>query len=35
MDNVTATVPYSIFLVRKPHTEQMFVFLNMDILGLS
>jgi len=29
MSNVTATVAYSAFLVRKLYTEQMFVLVNM------
>jgi len=35
MSNVTATVAYSIFLVRKLCTEQMFVLVSMAILRLS
>jgi len=35
MSNVTATVAYSVFLVRKLYTEQMFVLLSVDILRLS
>jgi len=31
MSNVTATVAYSAFLVRKLYTEQMFVLVSMDI----
>jgi len=34
MSNVTATVAYSVFLVRKLYTEQMFVLLSVDILRL-
>jgi len=34
MSNVTATVAYSAFLVRKVYTEQLFVLVNMDILRL-
>jgi len=30
MSNVTATVAYSVFLVRKLYSEQMFVLLSMD-----
>jgi len=35
MSNVTATVAYSVFLVRKLYTEQMFVLMSMGILSLS
>jgi len=35
MSNVTATVAYSAILVRKLHTEQMFVSVSMDTLRLS
>ena len=35
MFNVTATVAYSVFFVRKLYTEQMFVLVSMDILRLS
>jgi len=35
MSNVTATVAYSFFLVRKPYIEQIFVLVSMDILRLS
>jgi len=32
MSNVTETVAYRAFLVRKLYTEQMFVLVSMDIL---
>jgi len=32
MSNVTETLAYRAFLVRKLYTEQMFVLVNMDIL---
>jgi len=35
MSSVTATVAYSVFLVRKLDTEQMFVLVSMGILRLS
>jgi len=35
MSNVTATVAYSSFLVRKLYTEQMFVLVSMEIVRLS
>ena len=35
MSNVTTTIAYSAFLVRKLYTEQMFVLVSMDILWLS
>jgi len=35
MSNVTATVAYSAFLVRKRYIEQMFVLVSMDILRMS
>ena len=35
MSNVTATVAYSSFLVRKIYTEQMFVLVSMEIVRLS
>jgi len=35
MSNVTATVAYSVFLVRKLYTEQMFVLVSMDFFRLS
>jgi len=35
ISNVTATVAYSAFLVRKLYTEQMFVLVSMDILRPS
>jgi len=35
MSNVTATVAYSVFLVRELYTEQMLVSVSMDILRLS
>jgi len=35
MSNVTATVAYNAFLVRKLYTEQMFVIVSTDTLRLS
>jgi len=35
MSAVTAKVAHSVFLVRKLYTQQMFVFVSMDILRLS
>jgi len=35
ISNVTATVAYSVLLVRKFYIEQMFVLVSMDTLGLS
>jgi len=35
MSNVTATIAYSAFLVRKLYTEQAFGLVSMDILRLS
>jgi len=35
MSNVTLTVAYSVFLVRKVYTEHMFVLVSTDILRLS
>jgi len=35
MSNVTATVGNSVFPARKLYTEQMFVSVGMNILGLS
>jgi len=35
MSNVTATVAYSVSLVRKLYIEQMFVLVSMDILRLN
>jgi len=35
MFNVTATVAYSVFFIRKLYTEQMFVVVSMDILRVS
>ena len=35
MFNVTETVAYSVFPVRKLYTEKMFVLVSMDILRLS
>jgi len=35
MSNVTTTVAYSVFLVRKLYTEQMLVLVSVDILRLS
>ena len=35
MSNVTATVAYSVFLVRKLYIEQMFVLVSMEILRLN
>jgi len=31
MSNVAATIAYSVFLAKKRYTEQMFVFVIMDI----
>ena len=33
--NVTATVTYTVFPIRKFYTEKMFVLVRMDILRLS
>jgi len=33
--SVTATLAYSVFIVRKPYNEQMFVLASMDFLRLS
>jgi len=35
MFSATATVAYSVFLVRKLYSEQMFVLVSMDFLRLS
>jgi len=35
ISNVTATIAYSVFLVRKLYTEKMFVLASMDILRLN
>jgi len=35
MSNVTPTVAYSAFLIRKFFTEQMFVLVSMDISKVS
>jgi len=35
MFNVTATVAYSVFLVRKLYIEQMFILVIMDFFRLS
>jgi len=35
MSNVTATVTYSVFPIRKFYTEEMFALVRMDILRLS
>jgi len=35
MPNVTTTVAYSVFPLRKLYTKQMFVLVNMNILRLS
>jgi len=35
MFNVTATVAYSVFLVRKLYSEQMLILVSIDILRLS
>jgi len=35
MSDVTATVAYSVFLVRKLYTDKMFALVSMDILRLS
>jgi len=35
MSNVKATVAYMVFLVRKLYSEQMFLFVSMDIRRLS
>jgi len=35
MFSVTATVAYSVFLVRKLYSEQTFVLVSMDFLRLS
>jgi len=35
MFSVTATVAYSVFVVRKLHSEQMLVLVSMDFLRLG